>query len=74
MSFFVWFDPLRPGNNFSVMLCLPGLNQYKAKINVPCSKTQHSEAGETQTRCPSVSIQALYHWAIVHNDIQYHKD
>ena len=28
-----------------------------------CSRTQCSDAGEAQTRCPSVSSQALYHWA-----------
>ena len=26
-------------------------------------RPQHSEAGEAQTRGPSVSSQALYHWA-----------
>ena len=44
---------------------LPGLNQYQARINVSCSRTQHSDAGEARTRSPSVSIQALYHWATV---------
>ena len=28
-----------------------------------CSRTQHSDAGEARTRGPSVSSQALYHWA-----------
>ena len=34
--FFVWFDSLRPINNISVK---PGLNQFKARINVSCSRT-----------------------------------
>ena len=29
----------------------------------PCSKSQRSAAGEAQTRKPSISSQALYHWA-----------
>ena len=40
---------------------LPGLNQYKAGINRSCSRTQRSDAGEAQTRSPSVSSQGLYH-------------
>ena len=39
---------------------LPGLNQYYARINVSCSRTQSSDAGEARTRGPSVSSQALY--------------
>ena len=39
---------------------LPGLNQYKARINVSCSRTQYSEA---RTPNPSISRQALYHRA-----------
>ena len=42
---------------------LPGLSQYLARINVSCSRTQRSDAGEARTRGPSVSSQALYHWA-----------
>ena len=38
---------------------LPGLNQYQARINVSCSRTQCSDAGEARTRSPSVSSQAL---------------
>ena len=34
-----------------------GLNQYLARINISCSRTQHSEAGEART----VSSQVLYH-------------
>ena len=32
-------------------------------INVSCLRTQHSDAGEARTQNPSVSSQALYHWA-----------
>ena len=42
---------------------LPGLNQYLARINVPCSRTQRSDTSEAQTRSPLVFSQALYHWA-----------
>ena len=42
---------------------LPGLNQDKARINVSCSRTQRSDAGDALTQGPSVSSQALYHWA-----------
>ena len=42
---------------------LPWLNQYLARINVSCSRTQHSDAGEARTRGPLVSSQALYHCA-----------
>ena len=38
---------------------LPGLNQYYARINLSCSWTQRSDAGEAQTRSPSVLSQAL---------------
>ena len=34
-----------------------------ARMNVSCSRTQRSDAGEAWTRGPSVSSQALYHWA-----------
>ena len=29
----------------------------------PAQRPQHSDAGEARTRDPSVSSQALYHWA-----------
>ena len=32
-------------------------------IYMSCSRTQLSDTGEAQTRGPSVSSQALYHWA-----------
>ena len=31
---------------------LPGLNQYKARINVSAQGPQRSDAGEAQTRAP----------------------
>ena len=37
---------------------LPGLNQYLARINVSCSRTQRSKADEARTRGPSISSQA----------------
>ena len=39
---------------------LPVLNQYLVRINVSCSRTQRSDAGEARIRRPSVSSQALY--------------
>ena len=38
---------------------LPEMIQYLARINVPCSRTQCSDAGEAQTCGLSVSSQAL---------------
>ena len=40
---------------------LPGLNQYYARINVSCSRTQRSDPGEARTWGPLVSSQALFH-------------
>ena len=61
---FVWFDSLRHSQQFFSYAgtCLPGLNQYKARINVSCTSTEHSDPGEAWTFNPSVSSQALYHW------------
>ena len=42
---------------------LPWLNQYKARNDVSCSRTQRNDAEETRTRGLSVSSQALYHRA-----------
>ena len=42
-----------------VGMALPGFNQYKARINVSCSRTQGSDAGEARTPGPSVSSEAL---------------
>ena len=65
--FFVWFDSLRPSQQVCSYIGtgLPGSNQYLARINVFCSRTQHSNAGEAQTCGPSVSNQALHHWVTV---------
>ena len=35
----------------------------KGRNNVSCSRTQHSVSDEARTRSPSISSQALYHWA-----------
>ena len=40
---------------------LPRSNQYLARINVSCSRTQRSDAVEAGTRGSSVSSQGLYH-------------
>ena len=48
------FDSLHPSQqSFSyVGTGPPGLNQYLEKINVSCSRTQCSDAGEARTRNP----------------------
>ena len=50
---FVGFDSLCPSQqSFSyVGMGLPGFNQYLARINVSCSKTQGSDAGEARKNC-----------------------
>ena len=63
---FVWFDSLHFGQQFFSYVGrtdLPGLNQYKARINGSSSMTHRSDACEARTRGTSVSSQALYHWA-----------
>ena len=63
ISLFVWFDSLRPINNLSVMFGWVFLGWSSTNLGfVSCSRTQSSDAGEAQTRGPSVSSQALYHW------------
>ena len=59
----IWFFTSHQQSFSYVGTGLPGLNQYKARINVSCSRTQRSDAGEARTCGPSVSSQALYHWA-----------
>ena len=51
---FVRFDSLHTSQQlFSyVGMGLPGLNQYSARINVSCSRTQHNDAVEAGTRNP----------------------
>ena len=68
MNHFVFFfvcmiDSLRPSqHSFSYGgTGLPGLKQYKTRINVSCSRTQGSDAGEARSCGPLVSSQALYH-------------
>ena len=52
--FFVWFDSLRPSQQFFsyVVMGLLGLNKYEARINVSCSRTQRSDASEAGTHNP----------------------
>ena len=54
---FCLFDSLRPSQqSFSyVGTGLPGPNQYYARINVSCSMTRRSDAGEARNRGPLVS-------------------
>ena len=69
----VCFDSLCPSQQLSyVGRGLPGFNQYLAKINVSYSRTQCSDAGEAQTRNPSASSQALYHWATALPEYDWH--
>ena len=50
-------------NNFFVYVGLGfhGLNQYLARIDVSCSRTQHNDDSEARTCNPSVWSEALYH-------------
>ena len=50
-------------DHYNAIKPIPGLNQYKARINVSCSRTQRSDTSEARTCNPSFSSQALYHWA-----------
>ena len=51
---FDWFNSLRPGQQiFSYTgTGLPRLNHYLARINVSCSRTQHSDSGQARTCGP----------------------
>ena len=62
---FVWFDSLCPINNLSVKQGRVFLGWTSTKLGKMClaQGLQHSDAGEARTRGPSVSSQALYHWA-----------
>ena len=61
----IWFFTSHQQSFIYIGTGLPVLNQclHVARINVSCSGTQHSDAGEARTRGPSVSSQASYHWA-----------
>ena len=56
----IWFFTSHQQSFSYVGTGLPGWNQYTAKINVSCSRTQCSDTGEARTL---VSSQVLYHWA-----------
>ena len=63
----VWFDCLRPINNLSVKQEWVFLVWTSTKLGLKhlAQGPQHSHAGEAQTHGPTVSSQALYHWATV---------
>ena len=52
-----------PVSNFSAMSgqVFLGWTSTISKVNMSCSRTQHSNPDEAQTQGPSVSSQALYH-------------
>ena len=62
---FVWFDFLRPINNLSVKQGRVFLGWTSTKQGKMClaQGPKRSHVGEAWTRGPSVSSQALYHWA-----------
>ena len=66
-SLFVWFDSLRPINNLSVKQGRVFLGWTSTKLGQMClaQGPQRSDACEARTCGPSVSSQALYHWATV---------
>ena len=66
-TIFVWFDSLRPIDNLSVKQGRVFLGSTSTKLGYMClaQGQQRSDAGEAQTRDPSVSSQALCHWATV---------
>ena len=63
LSLFLWFYSLHPSQQFFsyVWKGLPVLNQYKARINVSCSRALCSDASKVRTGIPSISNQAFYH-------------
>ena len=61
--FLIWFFTSHQQSFSYVGTGLPGLNQYYARINVSCSRTTTQWCRWGTTRDPSVSSQALYHWA-----------
>ena len=64
---FVWLDSLHPINNLSVKQGQVFLGWTSTKLRKMClaQRPQRSDAGEARTHGPSVSSQALYHWATV---------
>ena len=57
---FICIESLRPSHFFSIYfgMGVPRLNQYFARINVSCSRTQRSDTSEARTLNLSVSSQA----------------
>ena len=74
-SIFVWFDSLHPINNLSVKQGRVFLGWTSTKIGWMClpKGPQCSDAGEARTRGPSVSSQALYHWATALPNLKHWK-
>ena len=62
---FVWFDSLRPIHTLSVNQGRVFLGWTSTKLGSMClaQGPQRSDTGEARTRGPSMSSQALYHWA-----------
>ena len=61
---FVWFDPLPPINNLSVMQGRVFLDWTSTKLGLMCLAQGHnSDVSEARTHSPSVLSQTLYHWA-----------
>ena len=61
---FNYVDALFPGQQFNshfwAISCLPGLKKYLTADKVSCSKTQHSDSGESRTSNPSIPSLTLY--------------
>ena len=64
---FVWFDLILYIPSTIFQLCRDRSSWVEPVLslmmNVSCSRTQHSDPGEARAHGPSVSSQALYHWA-----------
>ena len=68
---FVWFGALCLDQQFFshvwTIACLPGLNQYQAADKVSCSRTQHSDSGESRTGNPLIPSLNLYQTEPLHS-------
>ena len=60
---FVWFDSLRRINNLSIINGQVFLGWTSTKLGLMFLLKDTSDAGEARTWGPTVSSQALYHWA-----------
>ena len=73
---YVWFESLLPSQQFFsyVRTGHPGMNQYSARFNVFCSRTQCSDDGEATTCNPLISSSTIeplcfLHWKSLLNCI-----